>query len=77
MPPMALCKALLARGGEKHVRVLGPDAAVATLGFHVSFTDTTGVQTDMEGAATFVFSLLDDGWKIVYAHTSYLPPETQ
>ena len=63
--------------GEEHVRVLGHDAAVAAMNFSASFTDTAGVQTDMEGAATYVFALLDDGWKIVQNHTSSLPPVTQ
>ena len=59
--------------GERHVRVLGHDAAVTTMAFSMSFTDTTGVQTDLEGAVTYVFALLDEGWKIVQNHTSYLP----
>jgi hypothetical protein len=62
--------------GEKHVRVLGHDAAVAVMAFSASFTDTTGVQTDMEGAVTYVFALLDVGWKIISAHVSELSPET-
>ena len=58
-----------------HLEVLSPDAAVATMNHHLTWTDTTGTPGEWNSAWTAVFRLIDGRWKIAYSHESTAQPE--
>jgi uncharacterized protein (TIGR02246 family) len=59
------------------VRVLGPDAAVITAGFDLAAQDTAGAPIGTRGVWTAVYVRTDAGWKIAYAHESYVSVASQ
>ena len=59
--------------GEVHVEVLGPDAAVFTAAFDWTGVDTSGVETEVAGVWTTIWTRTDEGWKIIHGHESLLP----
>ena len=57
-----------------HVQVLGRDAAVATMMHHLTWTDSSGTQTEWNSAWTAVFREEHGRWRVAYAHESTAEP---
>jgi hypothetical protein len=61
------------RWTDRHVAVLGPEAAVFTSGFRTAARDTSGVAWGARGVVTFVARRGAAGWRVVNWHTSEVP----
>jgi len=60
----------------RSLRIVGPSAAVATIGVRFVATDTLGVTGAREGAWTLVFAESGRAWRIVADHrTMEVVPE--
>lgn len=59
---------------QEEIRILDRDMAVFSWGYRVEATLKTGEQDIIENAgASFVFSKVNDEWKVVYYHESSVP----
>lgn len=60
---------------KEEIRILNRDVAIFSWAYRAKATLKTGEQDIVENAgATFVFSRVNDEWKVVYYHESSLPP---
>lgn len=57
-----------------HLEVLAPDAVIATMNHHLTWTDTNSVDGEWHSAWTALFRRLDGEWKIAYSHESETRP---
>jgi len=64
-----------ARWSDLEVRVLGPDAAIASFLFRDSMVTTTGDVTVLRGPTTLVWERRGDDWLIVYVDADHYPPD--
>jgi len=55
---------------DPRVRVLSPGNAAVSFGLRELMIDTVGDTTDFRGAMTLLWSLSEEGWKVVVAHES-------
>lgn len=60
---------------DRKIRVLGQDAAVATLIYRAQPVSAKGESSDFEAAYTLVYERRDGAWKVVHAHESVTPEE--
>jgi hypothetical protein len=61
---------------KKEIRILDRDTAIFAWAYRVEATLKTGEQDIVENAgASFVFSKVNDEWKVVYYHESSSPPK--
>ncbi len=56
-----------------HVEVLSDSSAVFTATVRWESTDTSGVQTELEGVWTAIWVQTPSGWRIVVRHESFTP----
>ena len=60
---------------QEEIRILDHDMAIFSWAYRAEATLKTGEQDIVENAgATFVFSKVNDEWKVVYYHESSVPP---
>jgi hypothetical protein len=60
---------------KEEIRILNRNIAIFSWAYRAKATLKTGEQDVFENAgATFVFSKVNDEWKVVYYHESSLPP---
>lgn len=60
---------------QKEIRILNRGMAIFSWAYRAEATLKTGERDIVENAgATFVFSKVNDEWKVVYYHESSLPP---
>lgn len=55
------------------VHVLAHDAALATARFQETITTKSGAAVHQRGAASWLWRLRDNEWKIVYGHVDHYP----
>jgi len=67
-------QAIDARCDDVHLEVLAPDAVVATMRHHLSWTDGMGAPGEWHSVWTAVCRKGAAGWRILYAHQSVTPP---
>lgn len=60
---------------DRKIRVLGQDAAVATLIYRAQPVSAKGESADFEAAYTLVYERRDGAWKVVHAHESVISEE--
>jgi len=58
---------------ERHLRVLGPGAAVMTVQLREAFTDTAGARTAVRGTWMAVWNRQPSGWRIVQDAAVHVP----
>lgn len=60
---------------DLEIRVLAPDAALATALFHETMTTQDGTVVRQRGAATWLWCKRRGEWRIVYGHVDHQPEE--
>ena len=58
---------------DVEVTVLARDQALVSLVFRDAVTDGDGVTTRLRGPTTFVWSLREGGWRLIYADADHYP----
>ncbi len=71
----SLSRINLAVWDDMHINILSADVVIFTAKFRWSSTDTTGVNTDLQGVWTALFIPDNSCWKISMRHESFVPLE--
>lgn len=72
---MGSLRAFESEWADLEVRVLGPDAAIASFLFRDSIVTQTGEVTVLRGPTTLVWERRGSDWLIVYVDADHYPPD--